>query len=77
MSIAVRYAAFALAVTLSVAGYIVPAPQMLGWISWLCRASPPTWAFEALIANQFRGVDLSCSDSQLVPSGPVRTEPIL
>lgn len=42
------------------------------WISWLRRASPPTWAFEALLENEFRSLSLTCSSSQLVPSGLVR-----
>lgn len=42
------------------------------WISWLRRASPPTWALEALLENEFRTLTLTCSSSQLVPTGVVR-----
>lgn len=43
---------------------------MLGWGSWIRRVSPSPWALEALMGNEFAGIDLRCTDSQMVPSGP-------
>ncbi|KAJ5691712.1 hypothetical protein N7488_012447 [Penicillium malachiteum] len=40
------------------------------WGSWLRRASPSPWALEALMGNEFTGITLTCSDSDMVPSGP-------
>lgn len=40
------------------------------WISWLRRATPCSWAFEALLANEFRARILTCSSTDLIPSGP-------
>lgn len=69
LSVAVRYGGFALSIVLTAAGFITPPPQMEGWISWVRRAGPPSYALEALLANEFRHRDLSCSGTSLVPSG--------
>lgn len=60
----------ALPVSLAYSGYAPPVPTMLGWGSWIRRVSPSPWALEALMGNEFAGIDLRCTDSQMVPSGP-------
>lgn len=47
--------------------------RTVGWISWLRRASPASWAFESLMANEFRVRTLTCSESQMIPGGPEYT----
>ncbi|GAA6032631.1 hypothetical protein JCM8097_004852 [Rhodosporidiobolus ruineniae] len=70
LSVAVRYGGFALSLLLSSAGFLLPPPIQLGWTHWLSRVSPPAYALEALLANEFRTRTLSCSASEMVPSGP-------
>lgn len=60
----------ALSVVLTTAGFVLSPRHQLGWIAWLRRASPASWAFEALIANEFRTRTLRCAPSELIPSGP-------
>jgi hypothetical protein len=60
----------ALSVVLTTAGFVLAPPKQLGWISWLRRASPAAWAFEALMANEFRGRTLRCAPEDLIPNGP-------
>lgn len=56
LSVAVRYGGFALALILSVAGFMLPAPNQHRWASWMRRISIPAYALEALLANEFRTV---------------------
>ncbi|KAJ9111206.1 hypothetical protein QFC22_006581 [Naganishia vaughanmartiniae] len=70
LSVAIRYGALGLSVVLTTAGFIVPPPEQLGWISWLRRASPGSWAFESLMVNEFRTRTLVCRPSDLIPNGP-------
>jgi ABC-type multidrug transport system permease subunit len=37
------------------------------WFGWLSYAQPVSFAFEALMANEFRTLNVPCS--QLIPSG--------
>ncbi|KAF9871112.1 ABC drug exporter [Colletotrichum karsti] len=56
--------------TLAWAGYGPPWPTMLGWSSWIRRISPSPYALEALMTNEFEGLQLHCTPEELVPSGP-------
>lgn len=51
-------------------GYLQPQQSFrpyFGWIRWL---NPLYYAFDSLMANEFKDADLTCSTSQLVPYGP-------
>ncbi|KAM0228713.1 hypothetical protein ACHAP5_011875 [Fusarium lateritium] len=50
-------------------GYGPPRPTQLSWGSWLRRVSPSPWALEALMGNEFSGIMLECSETDMVPSG--------
>ncbi|OXG76830.1 ABC transporter PMR5, partial [Cryptococcus neoformans D17-1] len=69
LSVAIRYGCLALAVVLSASGFALPPLRQLRWSSWLRRATPCAWAFEALIANEFRARVLSCDVFDLIPYG--------
>ncbi|KAL8279014.1 hypothetical protein RQP46_008683 [Phenoliferia psychrophenolica] len=74
LSVAVRYGGFALALILTVAGFMLPAPNQHRWASWMRRISVPAYGLEALLANEFRTRTLTCSAAELVPSGPSYTD---
>ncbi|TYJ57551.1 hypothetical protein B9479_001633 [Cryptococcus floricola] len=74
LSVAIRYGCLALSVVLTSAGFGLPPTEQLRWISWLRRADPAAWAFEALMANEFRTRTLRCEDSDMVPSGAGYTD---
>ncbi|KAI9772587.1 MAG: ATP-binding cassette transporter snq2 [Geoglossum umbratile] len=50
------------------AGYIIPVPSMHPWFRWINYINPVSYAFEALMANEFHAVGAPCSF--LIPSGP-------
>ncbi len=49
-------------------GYLVPQPQMHGWIVWISYLNPLFYLFEGLASNEFHGTKMACGGS-LVPSG--------
>ncbi|OHW94180.1 ABC-2 type transporter [Colletotrichum incanum] len=49
------------------AGFTVPTSYMQGWSRWMGYINPLSYAFEALMANEFHGRQFLCAG--LVPSG--------
>lgn len=49
-------------------GFVLPIGEMHHWIKWIHFLDPLTYAFESLMATEFHGREMLCS--QLVPSGP-------
>lgn len=49
------------------AGFTVPTSYMQGWSRWMGYINPLSYAFEALMANEFHGREFRCSG--MVPSG--------
>ncbi|KAF8734087.1 ABC transporter, partial [Rhizoctonia solani] len=49
-------------------GYTIPKPTMIGALKWLTYINPVRYGFEALIVNEFHGLEGECSS--LIPSGP-------
>ncbi|KAJ5927694.1 hypothetical protein N7516_009467 [Penicillium verrucosum] len=70
LSISHLLAGCALPVACLYSGYAPPVPTMHLWGSWIRRVSPTPYAMEALIGNEFDNMELHCTDSQLIPSGP-------
>ncbi|KAH7054493.1 ABC-2 type transporter-domain-containing protein [Macrophomina phaseolina] len=49
-------------------GFPLPTRYMLGWSRWINYINPMSYAFEALMSNEFNGRRFACSE--IVPSGP-------
>ena len=70
---AVRFSGLALNVLIIYVGYVITKPIMLTqkiWFGWLYYVSPISYAFEAVVSNEFANRRLECSPSMLVPQGP-------
>lgn len=52
------------------AGYAVPPTYMVPWFGWIRHVNPISYAFEALMINEFAGRDFPCAGEQFVPRGP-------
>jgi ABC-type multidrug transport system ATPase subunit len=50
------------------AGFVIPAPEMHPWFSWLRWINPLFYTFESLISNEFHGQSFECS--QFIPGYP-------
>ena len=49
-------------------GFVLPVGEMHHWIKWFHFLNPLNYAFESLMATEFHGREMLCSE--LVPSGP-------
>ncbi|TKA53126.1 hypothetical protein B0A49_10961, partial [Cryomyces minteri] len=70
---AVRFSGIALNLLVIYTGYVIPKTQLLSrtpWFGWLNYVSPVSYAFEAVLTNEFSGRTMQCAPSQLVPQGP-------
>ncbi|PYH33974.1 uncharacterized protein BO87DRAFT_436541 [Aspergillus neoniger CBS 115656] len=56
----------AIPVGLLYSGFGPGRPTQHRWGSWLRRASPSPYALEALMGNEFTGINLTCSESEMV-----------
>ncbi|KAI0074337.1 hypothetical protein K474DRAFT_1648129 [Panus rudis PR-1116 ss-1] len=49
-------------------GYSIPQPSMIGALRWITYINPLKYGFEALVVNEFHGLQAECAT--LIPSGP-------
>jgi ATP-binding cassette subfamily G (WHITE) protein 2 (PDR) len=49
-------------------GFVIPVNYMHGWARWINYLNPVGYGFEALMVNEFHGIDYPCS--QFIPMGP-------
>ncbi|SNX85670.1 probable SNQ2 - ABC transporter involved in multidrug resistance [Melanopsichium pennsylvanicum] len=49
------------------AGFVIPRPSMVVWWKWLSYCNPVAFAFEILLTNEFRNLDVPCAN--FIPSG--------
>ncbi|KAK4701336.1 hypothetical protein P7C70_g4898, partial [Phenoliferia sp. Uapishka_3] len=75
LTVGLRYGGLNLLIILIAGDFLLPPPLQHRWISWTRRISPvdeplaTAYAFEALLANEFRRRYLTCSATDLIPNG--------
>ncbi|GAA6020195.1 hypothetical protein JCM10207_004364 [Rhodosporidiobolus poonsookiae] len=73
---AIRFCGIALNILVMYAGYFIPTPSMRSGLKWIHYVIDPiSYSYEAVLANEFHNLDLTCSPSNIVPSGPSYTDP--
>ncbi|KAL4890653.1 ABC-2 type transporter-domain-containing protein [Aspergillus ambiguus] len=50
-------------------GYLIPFEKMHVWFRWIFYLNPGAYAFEALMANEFVGLELECVEPDYFPYG--------
>ncbi|KAI1840569.1 hypothetical protein JX266_013233 [Neoarthrinium moseri] len=73
MDDAVRFCGSLLNILLIYAGYVIERPILLKqkiWFGWIAYVNPLSYAFEAVLSNEFAGRTMRCAFSQIVPRGP-------
>ncbi|KAE8311860.1 ABC-2 type transporter-domain-containing protein [Aspergillus transmontanensis] len=50
-------------------GYLIPFEKMHVWFRWIFYLNPGSYAFEALMANEFTGLKLDCIEPDYIPYG--------
>lgn len=69
---AVRFSGIAFNLLIIYTGYVIPKTQLLSdyiWFGWIYYINPISYAFEAVLTNEFSDRNMGCADSMLVPQG--------
>ncbi|KAF2760458.1 hypothetical protein EJ05DRAFT_450171 [Pseudovirgaria hyperparasitica] len=69
-----KVSGFAIAAIATYAGYMIQKPQMHPWFVWIFWINPMSYAFDALLSNEFRGQNIDCAGPNLVPLGQSYTD---
>lgn len=75
---AVRFSGIGLNLLILYVGYVIPKQSLIHgsiWFGWLFYVNPISYAYEAVLANEFSGRVMDCAPSQLVPQGPGVDDP--
>lgn len=67
---AIRFSVLALNLLIIFVGYVIRRPQM-NWLIWLNYANGISYAFEGMLANEFK-YNIQCAPSAIVPFGQPR-----
>lgn len=73
LDVATRITGVAVQALIVYTGYLIPPQKMHPWFKWLIWLNPVQYGFEALMANEFTGLDIQCVPPYLVPQGPLAT----
>ena len=60
---------------LTATGYLIPFEKMHVWFRWIFYLNPGSYAFEALMANEFVGLKLKCIEPDYIPYGNGYSDP--
>ncbi|OJD16727.1 hypothetical protein AJ78_03153 [Emergomyces pasteurianus Ep9510] len=69
----VRFGGIAFNILVFYVGYAIPKQALLNdspWFGWLLYVNPVSYAYEAVLANEFSDRVMECSPEHLVPRGP-------
>lgn len=73
LDIATRITGISMQILIVYTGYLIPPTKMRPWFKWLMWINPVQYGFEALMANEFDGMEIQCEPPSLVPQGPGTT----
>ncbi|TIC28832.1 ABC multidrug transporter [Wallemia mellicola] len=69
-----RFSVAAFNIAVVFVGYVIPRMDMPSWFKWISYINPLPFAFEAVMANEFHGMTLTCDESSIVPLGAPGSE---
>jgi ABC-type multidrug transport system permease subunit/ABC-type multidrug transport system ATPase subunit len=65
-----KVSGFLISATIIYSGYMIQKPQMHPWFVWIYWINPMSYAFDALLSNEFHDKIIPCIGTSLVPNGP-------
>ncbi|KAF1962541.1 hypothetical protein CC80DRAFT_400677 [Byssothecium circinans] len=68
--VAIRLAATIITLFVLTSGYLIPWQSEPVWLRWIFYINALGLAFSAMMMNEFRGLDLTCTGTSLIPYGP-------
>ncbi|KAI5303915.1 hypothetical protein KEM56_007064 [Ascosphaera pollenicola] len=70
LDVATRLTGVSLQALIVYTGYFLPPSRMRPWLHWFRWVNPISYAFEAVVANEFYDHDFGCTKITTVPQGP-------
>lgn len=67
---AIRSTVFLITCFVITSGYLIQYQSQHKWLRWIFWVNPLGLTFSAMMMNEFRSVELTCSAESLIPSGP-------
>lgn len=67
---AIRSTVFMITCFIITSGYLIQYQTQHHWLRWIFWINPLGLTFSAMMMNEFKDVDLTCSAESLIPSGP-------
>ncbi|KAI1087230.1 ABC-2 type transporter-domain-containing protein [Rostrohypoxylon terebratum] len=67
---AIKFAVVTVTLFILTSGYLIQYQSQQVWLRWIFWINALGLAFASMMANEFGGNDLTCSNESLVPSGP-------
>ncbi|KAL2105740.1 hypothetical protein VUR80DRAFT_7842 [Thermomyces stellatus] len=67
---AIRFTVFLITCFIITSGYLIQYQNQHKWLRWIFWVNPLGLSFSAMMMNEFKDVDLTCSAESLIPSGP-------
>ncbi|KAH7176418.1 ABC-2 type transporter-domain-containing protein [Dactylonectria macrodidyma] len=64
-----KVSGFLIGATIIYSGYMIQKPQMHDWFVWIYWINPMSYAFNALLSNEFHDKIIPCIGNNLVPNG--------
>ncbi|KPM39862.1 Protein SNQ2 [Neonectria ditissima] len=64
-----KVSGFLIGATIIYSGYMIQKPQMHPWFVWIYWINPMSYAFNALLSNEFHDKIIPCVGANLVPNG--------
>ncbi|WPA97531.1 uncharacterized protein RHO25_002141 [Cercospora beticola] len=65
-----KFSGVAVLALLGYTGYMIPKSEMVDWFVWLYWINPFSYAYNAMLSNEFHNKFIACVGPNLVPSGP-------
>lgn len=69
-----RYCIIGLNIAIVFVGYVIPRDLMPSWFKWISYVQPLSFAFEALMANEFARYTMECAPASIIPQVAGATE---
>ena len=66
-NVAARLASVLISLMVTYTGYMIPVFAMKRWLFWIYYLNPLSYGYEAIFANEFMRIDLTCDEAYTIP----------
>lgn len=66
-NVAARLASILISIMVTYTGYMIPVQSMKRWLFWLFYLNPLSYGYEAIFANEFSRIQMTCDQAYTIP----------